>query len=192
MKKFIVFIFLIVFMSFFWSCGKFVSDLDRDNPYDTAYNGNDVDEMRFLEYYSHNVVCKYSQGATTYSSENTIKAGDEIFLNIKIKNPSNFSIEKIRGTFSCSSNFIQLAQPINGCYVRFSEIASHDKVSSGEIGWGEITDGYGYIGAPNDDSYVIKFFVSTSAATGSKFTIMMNLKDELNNNWIEAIDLSVQ
>lgn len=178
---------------FFCSCGKIIPNLERNNPYDTSYAGNNADKIRILEYYSHNVACKYSNGATITSEENTIKPGDRIFLQIRIKNPSNFDIEKVRATFSCTSTYIQLKQISAGYFVRLSEGSSYiDHISSGKIGWSEITNGRHFSFAPNYNSYAIEFLVSTTANVGSSFTIHMYLKDNFNNSWNENINLKVQ
>lgn len=186
-------IFLFAISQLFFGCDKIIPDLERNNPHDTTFVGNNTEKIGVLNYYSQKVACKYSYGSTSYSEENTIKPGDRIFLFIMIDNPSSFNIAKIRATFSSTSNIVQLKQPSNGYYVKFSEgSSSNDYISSGKTGWGEITNGQYFIFAPNANSYAIEFLVSTSAISGNGFTIQMKLMDNVNNVWNENINLSVQ
>jgi len=183
-------IILLISILIIFSCEKVIPNLERDNPYDNSFEGEEKDKIKVLEYDNHKVVCKLAQGSFIHSEENTINIGDRINLGITVKNTSNFNINKIRGAFSCSSNFIQLEQLQDDEYVTFVETS--DSISSGKIGWAEITDGQYFKFAPNGNSYAIEFLVNSSAIIGDEFTIKMNLIDDLNNTWEKDIKLKIE
>ena len=184
------FIFLFLTSLLVISCEKIAPDLERDNPYDSYFEGAEADKIRILNYESQTVVCKLAQGSTSYTDENTINVGDRIYLRITVRNTSNFNISKIRSTFSCVSNVIQLEPIPDNKYVAF--LTSGDSIPSGRIGWAEITDGQSFKFAPNSNSYAIEFIVSSDAKIGDDFAITMHLTDELNNTWNDSIQLKIE
>ncbi len=185
MKRLLYLILVVFTIQLFDSCEKIIPDLERDNPYDTAYVGNDENKIRVLEYYSHNVACK-EEGTPPYidySDEDTIKAGDKIWLNIKLKNSCNFDISGIRATITSASNLVSIEPLSSSYYLKFGDASDTDDIGSGKTGWGEIKSGSYYHSAPNYNSYSVVFTVSSDANTGDKILLNLSVSDEIGNNW---------
>jgi hypothetical protein len=192
--KSILFILICITIPFYWSCDKIIPDLPRNNPLDTVNN-----KSSFLAYSSCKVVDKdnyYYTIMNVYETSNDsiyeILPNDSIYLYVVIKNNCNHTINNIVGTFSCSSNLIQILPPPSGGYVTLYD-GYDEGISAGTTGWGETTGGGGdYVSPNNESDYAVHFIVSRSAKYGDNFTINMHLTDNANNNWNKNITLTVQ
>lgn len=156
-----------------------VPDLKRDNPADKE-SPNFVPKKE-LKFQSYQVVSKYVSGATNPTTENTVKAGDRIFLRINVTNIGQATITKLRTEITSTSNLIQI-KPITNYYIKFAQNTTLDYIEVDKSGWSVITDGTSYKFAPNGD-YGIEFTVSNLAAIGDKINFHLKSTDDSGDYW---------
>lgn len=171
---------------FCFSC-SLVPDLERDNPADKE-SPNFVPKKE-LKFKSYQVVSKYTSGATNSTTENTVKAGDRIFLRINVVNIGQVTISKLRAEITSTSNLIQI-KPITNYYVKLAQNTTLDYLEVDKSGWSVITDGTFYKSAPDGD-YGVEFTVSTSASTGDKINFHLKSTDESGQHWDEDFAVTV-
>jgi hypothetical protein len=177
---------LLVLVQLLMSCEKIIPNLERDNPYDASYSGDPEKIIKKLEYYSHKVACKQigTSPFISYSTDNNIHAGEKIWLDIRLKNSSNFNISGIKGSVSSSSNLITISPVPSSYYLKFGDASNNSNIEIGKIGWGEIKSENNFHFAPNYNSYSVEFTVSNSANVGSNIPFTLNLIDEEGTKWI--------
>ena len=195
MKKVLYFILAVLAIFLFDRCEIIIPDLERDNPYDSSYVGNEENKIRVLEYYSHNVACRGVQNSPyyiDYTDENIIEAGNIIWLNIELKNSCNFDISGIRATITSASNLVSIEPLSSSHYLKFGEKTYNEIISAGKTGWGEIKSGASSShSAPNSYSYSVEFTVSSSANTGDKIPFNIHVSDEIGNSWDLVFNVTI-
>ena len=188
MKSIIKTHYLILAINIFCFSCSLVPDLKRDNPADKE-SPNFVPKKE-LKFQSFQVVCKYVSGATNFTTENTVKAGDRIFLRINVTNTGQTTISKLRAEITSTSDLIQI-QPISNYYVKLTQSSTADYVEINKSGWSVITDGTSYKFAPNGDDYGVEFTVSNSASIGDKINFHLKSTDDTAEHWEEDFAITV-
>lgn len=175
----------ILFALFSFSC-----ELVRDNPLDIHGNnyqgnsnngGNNGTSQGFnssIEFSRYTIASK-SNTSFAITPEQTIKAGETIYLQVYIKNYSSSTFSNVQGVFTTSSNLITIEPLRLGEYISFHNDVGTLNLSSGE-GYGDITDGSSFSTAPNSNSYALKFTVANTANAGN--VIPLNLQLTSGNN----------
>lgn len=145
-----------------------------------------------LAFSSYNVACKYSSGSSNCSDDNTVKAGDRIFLNVEMKNEGTSNIYGLKANIASVSNLITIEPLSTGYYLRFTQSSPDSYINAGSIGWGEITNDQSYHFAPNGNSYSVEFKVSETANIGDIIEFTIEASDNLGNEWNNNFSITIQ
>ncbi len=165
-----------------------VPNLKRDNSLDKG-NPNFVPKKE-VKFQNYQVVCKYISGATNFTTENTVKAGDRIFLRINVTNTGQATLSKLRAEITSVSSLIQI-KPIPSYYVKLTQGSTLDYIDVANSGWTVITDGSSFKFAPNNSDYGIEFTVSNSAQTGGIINFHLKSTDDSGQYWEENFIVTI-
>lgn len=185
-----LFIYTIAISLLFFGC-----DLVRDNPLDENYNLDEKDkvETKELKFDNYSVACKYSKGAVTYSTDDIVNVGDEIYLRVEMKNTGNVKLDGVRATITSSSSLIQIkALTSSDKYIKITQSTTDDFIDVSKIGWGVITDGNSYSSAPNYSDYGIEFTVADGTTKGSKIIFTIKATDSSGDEWQEDFEVLIE
>lgn len=177
-----------------FACAK---DLERDNPYDKKYSGSDKIETREIMFFNYSVACKIISGNppnVKYGVEEEIRAGDHIWLQVKIQNVGDYQIDKIRCLITSESQLIQLIDLNDNYYITFQYSSPPpESIPVGRIGYGEVKSDSKYFHfAPNNNSYITEFIVDSNAQLGTIIPFKMVVTDNLSNEWNIDFEIHVE
>lgn len=189
--KYLPYTLIFIIALVFSSCEKIMPDLPRDNPNDYYFDGDEAVKNYDIKYFQSEITCKIPKGSNNYSEEKTIKAGDRIFMTIKLKNECNFDLNGIRATITSQNQLATVEVLSTGYYLKFSEGSTDDYIGVGKTGYGVITNGQYYHSAPNSNFYALEFVVSENAEIGDVLSFNINITDDYNHQWTENFSVTV-
>lgn len=183
---YILFILLLVINT---SCLK-DNELIRDNPYDAKGQIDEKLKVRILNYGGYKVICKQKgDKLIQYPDDNSIYAGEHVWLYITLVNKGPFTINKIRSKISSDDKYIKLTPLELNYYLTFvssdyvSSKFKSDTIASFDSGWSQISNGVNTKLAPNYSAYAVEFTVDSLAKTGSKIKFNIASTDNIGNKW---------
>lgn len=164
MQRFIL-IFLI--LSLFFGCIK-PDEYERANPRDINYKGTNYAEVGL---YSFNIV-------SDDNSNGIVNAGENISLNVYLKNNGSSISKTVRGLITCSNTYVSAVTPNTS--VVYRDNSSVDYIQSGSI---SLNGNY-----PNNS---LSFHVSTLTPPNTTIIFNVLIKDE-SKSWPATFTITTQ
>jgi hypothetical protein len=112
------------------------------------------------------------------NNDQQINKGESIKLKVYIKNNGNSKANKVRGTISCSNNYISALSPTTALGYYSYGISSYDYIDIGQEGY-------------SINSSYLSFNVSSTTPNGTIITFNITITDEANNSWSDSFTITV-
>ena len=164
MKKIITLIYLSLLILIISGCKK----LERDNLLDESNSKQIVDGV-LLKFDSYSV-------SSDNNNDKFINKGENIKLNVTLKNSGSKKATKVKATISTSSSYISNLTP--------SVSTSYQDGYSDYIGSGST-------GTVSSSSQYLSFTVSNSTPSGTVIIFSISITDESNNSWFDTFSITV-
>jgi hypothetical protein len=112
-----------------------------------------------------------------YDGDKKVEKGEQVYLQVFLKNIGSGAANSVKATFSSSSSYISGLSP------------------TAQIDYGNFTGGqskYGQGGYDFSVYYTIMFTVSSSATAGTQIPINISIVDGSSNTWSESFNVKVE